>query len=310
VSACQGDSGGPLLVTNTKGVRVLAGVSSFGPSRCGTGPAVFGRTSFYKSWIDENTAGSTTTPAPAPTVSTTPGLRLLTAGGQVLGLGRTNADLTGTCGARSDCFGITAASTGAWVSNGNCRISSVGGAPALASPTADAPCYLAATSSGAGAWALTTTGHVLTLGDATQHGEVTVRVNGAWLHIEPVPSGGGYWLVGNDGGIFTFGSARFFGSTGDIRLNQPIVGMAATPSGNGYWMVARDGGIFTFGDAGFFGSAGGQRLASQVIAMRRTPSGNGYWLVAQDGGVFNYGDAGFVGSGSGAARTKVVSASS
>ncbi|HEY2333312.1 MAG TPA: hypothetical protein VGH94_15450 [Acidimicrobiales bacterium] len=30
------------------------------------------------------------------------------------------------------------------------------------------------------------------------------------------------------------GDAGFFGSTGDIHLNQPIVGMAATPSGNGY----------------------------------------------------------------------------
>src|SRR5581483_1538331 len=48
----------------------------------------------------------------------------------------------------------------------------------------------------------------------------------------------GYWLVGTDGGIFNYGSAGFFGSTGAIPLNQPIVGMAATPDGRGYWMVA------------------------------------------------------------------------
>ena len=42
---------------------------------------------------------------------------------------------------------------------------------------------------------------------------------------------------------------RFYGSTGAIHLNQPIVGMAATPDGGGYWLVASDGGIFTFGDA-------------------------------------------------------------
>ncbi|HEV8626149.1 MAG TPA: hypothetical protein VG034_16980, partial [Acidimicrobiia bacterium] len=64
----------------------------------------------------------------------------------------------------------------------------------------------------------------------------------------------GYWMVASDGGIFAYGGARFFGSTGAIRLNMPIVGMAATPSGNGYWLVASDGGIFAFGDAGFFGS--------------------------------------------------------
>ncbi len=49
------------------------------------------------------------------------------------------------------------------------------------------------------------------------------------------------------------------GSTGDIQLNQPIVGMAATPDGGGYWLVASDGGIFAFGDAPFWGSAGGTR---------------------------------------------------
>ncbi len=45
------------------------------------------------------------------------------------------------------------------------------------------------------------------------------------------PTGGGYWLVAADGGIFSFGDAQFYGSTGAIHLNQPIVGMAATPDG-------------------------------------------------------------------------------
>src|SRR5437867_8101300 len=48
--------------------------------------------------------------------------------------------------------------------------------------------------------------------------------------------GRGYWLVASDGGIFTFGDAGFFGSTGSIHLNKPIVGMAATPDGRGYWI--------------------------------------------------------------------------
>jgi hypothetical protein len=60
--------------------------------------------------------------------------------------------------------------------------------------------------------------------------------------------------VADDGGIFSFGDAEFFGSTGDVRLNQPILKMAATPSGKGYWFVASDGGIFSFGDATFHGS--------------------------------------------------------
>jgi hypothetical protein len=39
-------------------------------------------------------------------------------------------------------------------------------------------------------------------------------------------TGEGYWLVASDGGIFSYGSAGFQGSTGNIKLAQPIVGMA------------------------------------------------------------------------------------
>ena len=106
----------------------------------------------------------------------------------------------------------------------------------------------------------------------------------------------GYWLVGSDGGIFAFGNVGFFGSTGGMRLNQPVVAMAATRAGGGYWLVGSDGGIFAFGDAAFFGSTGGMRLNQPVVAMAATPSGAGYWLVASDGGIFAFGDARFHGS--------------
>ncbi|MGH9282756.1 MAG: FG-GAP repeat domain-containing protein, partial [Acidimicrobiales bacterium] len=76
----------------------------------------------------------------------------------------------------------------------------------------------------------------------------------------PAAGTGGYWLLARDGGIFAFCDAKFFGSTGALRLNQPIVGMAATPSGQGYWLVAADGGIFSFGDAAFHGSTGDIKL--------------------------------------------------
>jgi 3D (Asp-Asp-Asp) domain-containing protein len=103
-------------------------------------------------------------------------------------------------------------------------------------------------------------------------------------------------MVARDGGIFAFGDAQFLGSTGAVRLNQPIVGMAATPTGKGYWLVARDGGIFAFGDATFSGSAGSLRLNEPIVGMASTPTGQGYWLVARDGGIFTYGDASFHGS--------------
>ena len=80
----------------------------------------------------------------------------------------------------------------------------------------------------------------------------------------------GYWLVASDGGIFSFGDAGFHGSAGNVRLNQPIVGMAPTPDGGGYWLVASDGGIFSFGDAGFHGSAGNERLNQPIVGIAAT----------------------------------------
>jgi len=112
----------------------------------------------------------------------------------------------------------------------------------------------------------------------------------------PAPTGPGYWLVASDGGIFTFGSAAFFGSTGDLVLNRPIVGMAATPDRRGYWLVASDGGVFAFGDATFHGSTGALHLNRPVVGMTATVDGGGYWLVASDGGVFAFGDAAYRGS--------------
>src|SRR5437660_2833399 len=89
---------------------------------------------------------------------------------------------------------------------------------------------------------------------------------------------------------------QYYGSTGAMRLNSPIVGMRATRSGTGYWLVAADGGIFAFGDAAFFGSTGAMHLNKPIVGMAATPTSGGYWLVAADGGIFSFGDAGFHGS--------------
>jgi hypothetical protein len=106
----------------------------------------------------------------------------------------------------------------------------------------------------------------------------------------------GYWLDATDGGIFTYPNNTFYGSTGSIKLNKPMVGMDPTPDGQGYWLVASDGGIFTYGDAQFHGSRGGQPLNKPIVGMATTPDGQGYWLVASDGGIFTYGDANYFGS--------------
>jgi hypothetical protein len=105
-----------------------------------------------------------------------------------------------------------------------------------------------------------------------------------------------YWLVASDGGIFSFGGAPYYGSTGNIHLNQPIVGMATAANSSGYWLVASDGGIFSFGSAPFYGSAGSMHLNRPVVGMAAAPNSSGYWLVASDGGIFSFGNAPFYGS--------------
>jgi hypothetical protein len=68
-----------------------------------------------------------------------------------------------------------------------------------------------------------------------------------------------------------FAATPYAGSTGTLRLAQPIVGLTATPTGGGYWLVGSDGGIFSFGDAAFFGSAGALRLRQPVVGMAARP---------------------------------------
>jgi hypothetical protein len=139
---------------------------------------------------------------------------------------------------------------------------------------------------------------------APSSGSVTLAV----AAVSPPATTNGYWLVGSDGGIFTFGAARFYGSTGNLALQRPVVGMTLTAERQGYWLVASDGGVFTFGDAGFYGSipglgiapAGspgtGRKLNAPIVGMVPSADGGGYFMVAADGGVFAFGDAKFEGS--------------
>jgi hypothetical protein len=119
------------------------------------------------------------------------------------------------------------------------------------------------------------------------------------MSMSPTPTGKGYWLLAGDGGVFTFGDGAFFGSTGDLKLNAPVVSMAPHPSGRGYWLQARDGAIFTFGESvNFYGSVPGLKLkgTADTVQIRSTPTGEGYYVLAADGGIFTFGDSRFHGA--------------
>jgi cell wall-associated NlpC family hydrolase len=111
--------------------------------------------------------------------------------------------------------------------------------------------------------------------------------------MAPTASGQGYWLFAADGGIFAFGDARFYGSTGGIHLNQPVVALVATstnrpgPQDRGYWLVGSDGGVFAY-SAPFVGSLGSAVLSEPIAQMVPPPSGSGYWLIAKDGTPYNF----------------------
>ncbi len=109
------------------------------------------------------------------------------------------------------------------------------------------------------------------------------------VSILPSPSAQqGYWLVARDGGVFSY-NRPFFGSTGNIKLAQPIVGMATTNDENGYYMAGADGGIFAFGDATYAGSLPGQNIhVSNIVSIVGDPTTDGYYLIGSDGSVWPY----------------------
>src|SRR4029078_11005086 len=86
-------------------------------------------------------------------------------------------------------------------------------------------------------------------------------LNQPMVGIAQTPTGRGYWTVASDGGVFSFGDARFRGSTGNIRLVSPIVGLEGQEAG--YRFVGREGGVFAFGIP-FRGSVAG--LTSAPVA--------------------------------------------
>jgi sugar lactone lactonase YvrE len=222
------------------------------------------------------------------------------------GTGPATITAIGTSGANArDFFGTTTCRVGhALAAGASCTATIAFGALGLGArhaslvvETADASASASLTGKGTEGYEVADArGGVVGFGDANVRSVADHALAAPVVGITATPNGEGFWLLARDGGIFSYGNAKFYGSTGAMRLNEPIVGMARTPTGRGYWLVASDGGIFSFGDARFYGSTGAMHLNRPIVGMAATPSGKGYWLVASDGGIFSFGDAKFHGS--------------
>ena len=121
----------------------------------------------------------------------------------------------------------TASGQGFWLAGSDGRVHRFGDAPDLGSAPSSRPILgMAGTPTGKGYWMVNNAGQVFAFGDAPYHGN-TPPPNQPVVGIASSPTGQGYWVVAADGGIFSFGDAPFLGSTGNIRLNKPVVGMSA-----------------------------------------------------------------------------------
>jgi plastocyanin len=116
--------------------------------------------------------------------------------------------------------------------------------------------------------------------------EVPFLVGAQGTSVIHAPS---YRMVASDGGVFDFGQSKFYGSTGNIHLNQPIVATASTGDQKGYFELAADGGMFTWGDAKFFGSMGGKKISAPIIGMLTDPFNDGYVMFGADGAAYPFG---------------------
>ncbi len=210
-----------------------------------------------------------------------------------------------TCAGES---GITSLVDGYWLVGADGTVYAIGSVPHLGNrENPDAPVAgMDSLIDKRGYWVAQADGNVAAFGTAVDHGDLPdIGVDPAFpiVDMSALVDGSGYYLLGSDGGVFAF-KAPFYGSTGDLRLDQPVVAMSTSPNG-GYWFVASDGGIFAYGPgAAFHGSVpeyvAFEDLQAPIVGMAATTSGNGYWLVAADGGVFAFGDAVFYGSVPGA----------
>ena len=158
--------------------------------------------------------------------------------------------------------------------------------PARTFVTAVAP-----SSTGAGFWAVTGNGSVLSGGSTPYLGaKDTEWLNKPIVAAASSPSGYGYYLVSRSGKIYAFGDAR---TRGPLDQKTTIVDIAVHPTGKGYWLLSAGGRIFSFGKVQSFAKVD---EAGSPTALAATPTGLGLWALTSDGNVAARGDALYAGN--------------
>jgi hypothetical protein len=132
---------------------------------------------------------------------------------------------------------------------------------------------MAPTPNGLGYYLVASDGGIFNYGNAVFSGSMGGTPLNKPVVGMSVPVAGGYYLVASDGGIFSFPTGAsgppFFGSTGAITLNKPIVSM--TTVAGGYYLSGTDGGVFAFptgsGGLPFYGSTGSIVLNKPIVGI-------------------------------------------
>ena len=143
---------------------------------------------------------------------------------------------------------------------------------------------MAPTPDGRGYWLVAADGGIFAFGDAALprlDGRPAAQRPGR-RHGRPTrPALATGWSAA-DGGIFAFGDAGFYGSTGSLALNAPVVGMAADAAGTGYWLVGLGRRHLRLRRRAASAAApGALRSRPRWSAWRPTRRPDGYWLVGQ-----------------------------
>jgi|GEM_PF-273113 len=141
------------------------------------------------------------------------------------------------------------------------------------------------TPTGKGAWLLTASQGLVTVGDAVIS---TATLSDPAAALIPSNNQLGYYLIGKYGQVISSAKAPNLNSYSSSAFSgtNAVVGAVATSSGKGIWLVSISGKITGIGDA-----KSGALPRSTYVRVIPRQTGDGFWAVKSTGVIVAYGDA-------------------